>query len=135
MVCQGTLLPFHPCNDDLGKHRKYEEALELKDEWKGVCQTKLVSRIDSAELIIELLKGRFGMEVAWRLEMEEGWLSLRMGRDLAIDALRYQAFNQLWIGSSPFPIFLGRIGQLIVSWYCVHGCTCMYVEEKLTRTD
>lgn len=83
MVCQGTLLPFRPCSNNLGKHRKYEEALELKDEWKGDCQTKLACRIDSAELITELLKGRFGMKVEWRLEMEEGWQSLRMGRDLA----------------------------------------------------
>lgn len=87
------------------------------------------------ELITELLKGRFGMEVAWRLEMEEGWLNLRMGRVLVTEALCYQAFNKLWTGSSPFPILLGRVGQLIVSWYCVHGCTCMHVEERLTRTD
>lgn len=46
-----------------------------------------------------------------------------------------QAFNKLLIGSSPFPTLLGKVGQLIVSWYCVHGYTCMYVEERLTRTD
>lgn len=128
-MCQGTLFPFHPCSDDLGKHRKYEEALGLKDEWKGVCQTKLACRADTQ--VTEQADG-------WKwcgLEMEEGWLNLRMGRDLVTDALCYEAFNKLWIGSSLFPLLTVTVGQLIDSWHCVHGCTCMYVEKMMTTTN
>lgn len=67
-------------------------------------------------------------------EMEEGLLNFRMGRDLVTDALCYEAFNKLWIGSSHFPLLTVTAGQLIDSWHCVHGCTCMYVEKMMTTT-
>lgn len=78
----------------------------------------------NAEVIPEVLTGRW-MEVVWT--RNEGWLNLRMGRDLVTDALCYEAFNKLWIGSSHFPLLMVTAGHLMDSWHCVHGCTCMYV--------
>lgn len=58
-MCQGTSLPFHPCSDDLGKHRKYEEALGLRDGEKVSAKQNW-----QAEVKPELLTGRW-MEVVW----------------------------------------------------------------------
>lgn len=69
------------------------------------------------------------------LEVEEGQLNLSISRDLVTDALCYEAFNKLWIGSSHFPLLTVTAGQLIDSWHCVHGCTCMYVENMMTTTN
>lgn len=92
--------------------------------------------MDSAKLIPESLKGRFGMKVAWRLEMEEGWLSLWMGRDLFGDRCFMLSGIQQTLGRNiNFPNAFRESWPTSCLLYCVHGSTGLSVEERLTRKD